>query len=74
MKQTDVLFFRITDGILRPGLDSVDEYSTCLNSTAQSLIDYGLDQIVEHMDDDDDDDDQLFPLEDLSSSNNRTDL
>jgi len=61
------------DEILRPGLHSVEEYNICLGSTAQSLIDYGLDQLVEHMDDDENDD-QLFPAEHLSSSNNHTDL
>ncbi|CAF1522251.1 unnamed protein product [Rotaria sp. Silwood1] len=64
---------QILDEILRPGLGLVEEYNTCLGSTAQSLIDYSIDQIVEHIDDDDDDD-QLFPLDNLSSSYNHTDL
>ncbi|CAF0870984.1 unnamed protein product [Rotaria sordida] len=64
---------QILDEILHPGLGLIEEYNICLRSTAQSLIDYSIDQIVEHIDDDDDDD-QLFPLDNLSSSYNHTDL
>jgi hypothetical protein len=66
-------FFRILDDVLHPGLDSVEKYNTCLASTAQLLIDYGIDQALEHIDDDNDDD-QLFPLDNFSSFHNHTDL
>ncbi|CAF0797924.1 unnamed protein product [Adineta steineri] len=61
--------------IISPGLILIDKYNTCLSSTAQSLIDHSLDQIVEYIDDDDDhDDQQLFSLEHLSLPNNHTEL
>jgi hypothetical protein len=63
----------MTNEIISPGLESFEKYNTCLGSTAQSLIDYSLDQLVEHMDDDDDEDQQLFS-EDLPAYNNHTDL
>jgi len=71
LHQINRQLMQMMDEILSPGLDSFEKYNACLNSTAHSLIDYGLDQLVEHMDDDDD---QLFPSEELSLSNNHTDL
>lgn len=57
--------------VIQPGLLSVEKYNACLNSTAQSLLDYGVDQFVEHIDDDDR---ELAPAENSFWSNNRTDL
>ncbi|CAF2417764.1 unnamed protein product [Rotaria sp. Silwood2] len=37
---------------LGPGIGAVDEYNECMKSTARTLIDYGLDQLIEHIDDD----------------------
>ncbi len=60
------------DDILRPGLDLVEKYNTCLSTTGQLLIDYGIDQALELIDEDNDD--QLFPLDNLSPFYNHTDL
>jgi hypothetical protein len=56
---------------LRPGLGPVDEYNECMKSTAHALIDYSLDQLIEHMDDDENE-----PLlsTDILLPHNHTDL
>jgi hypothetical protein len=56
---------------LDPGLGLVDEYNECLKSTARALIDYGLDQLVEHIIDDENE----LPLStDILLPINHTDL
>ncbi|UJR16865.1 hypothetical protein I4U23_003763 [Adineta vaga] len=68
---------QILNEIIHPGLASVEKYNACLASVAQSLIDYGINEIVEHMDDDDDDDKkdvEQLALEHSSSTINHTDL
>lgn len=59
--------------IIRPGLQSVNEYNACLRTVGQSLHDYGIDQLVEQMDDDDDDE-ELDSSQDWLSPSNRAEL
>jgi len=62
----------MVDETLRPGLGPVDEYNECAKSTARALIDYGTDQIIEHIDDYDEN--ELSLLTDILRPTNHTDL